>query len=162
MAEYRHHEGQMRPHELTMGQIQGREAPRPARRSRCDPTATRPRPAISTQCWRGRTTSSATSQAPDGTPFARSVPDAPGLEMARRVGDLVPRMRIALLTEIPAPFRVPLFNALADETASSSRSFFLAEATRGDRTTALHGDEIRFPYRILRGRELRRAGGGSS
>ena len=34
-------------------------------------------------------------------------------------------MKLALLTEIPAPFRIPLFNALAEEV--ELRVLFLAE-----------------------------------
>jgi glycosyltransferase involved in cell wall biosynthesis len=65
-------------------------------------------------------------------------------------------VKVALLTEIPAPFRVPLFNALAEQV--DLRVFFLA--ARDPRRThyRVHEDEMRFDYRILDGRELSRGG----
>jgi glycosyltransferase involved in cell wall biosynthesis len=65
-------------------------------------------------------------------------------------------VKVALLTEIPAPFRVPLFNALAERV--DLRVFFLA--ARDPRRThyRVHEDEMRFDYRILDGRELTRGG----
>ena len=65
-------------------------------------------------------------------------------------------MRVALLTEIPAPFRIPLFNALADEV--DLRVLFLAAQDPRRTHYALHEEEWRFDSRVLRGRELRPGG----
>jgi glycosyltransferase involved in cell wall biosynthesis len=56
--------------------------------------------------------------------------------------------RIALLTEIPAPYRIPLFNALAERT--DLRVLFLRERHPA-RPYRLHEDELRFDWRVLRG-----------
>ena len=62
-------------------------------------------------------------------------------------------MKIALLTEIPAPFRIPLFNALAAEANVDLHVLFLA---RNDprRNYPVHADEIRFASEVLPGRGL--------
>jgi glycosyltransferase involved in cell wall biosynthesis len=62
-------------------------------------------------------------------------------------------VRIALLTEIPAPYRVPLFNALAARPDVELRVLFLA---RNDprRSYRVHDDEHRFEALTLGGREL--------
>lgn len=59
-------------------------------------------------------------------------------------------MKIALLTEILAPFRVPLFNALAAEDGIDLRVLFLA---RNDprRNYVFYGSEANFDWEILRG-----------
>lgn len=59
--------------------------------------------------------------------------------------------RTALLTEIPAPYRIPLFNALAERV--DLRVLFLRERNP-ERPYALHGDELRFAYDVLPGRDL--------
>lgn len=63
--------------------------------------------------------------------------------------------RLALLTEIPAPFRIPLFNALAERL--DLRVVFL-RAGQPSRGYRLHEDELRFKRRVLPGA---RVGGGS-
>jgi glycosyltransferase involved in cell wall biosynthesis len=65
-------------------------------------------------------------------------------------------MRLALLTEIPAPFRIPLFNALAGEL--ELRVLFLAHRDPRRAHYALHEEEWRFDSRVLPGRELRPGG----
>ncbi|MDX6507603.1 MAG: hypothetical protein QOG06_2247 [Gaiellaceae bacterium] len=60
-------------------------------------------------------------------------------------------MKLALVTEIPAPFRIPLWNALADRV--ELRVLFLAERDPR-RDYDLHRDEWRFDSRILPGRDL--------
>jgi glycosyltransferase involved in cell wall biosynthesis len=65
-------------------------------------------------------------------------------------------LRLALLTEIPAPYRIPLFNALADRV--DLRVLFLAERDPRRGYYEAHRDEWRFDHRVLRGRELRRRG----
>jgi glycosyltransferase involved in cell wall biosynthesis len=56
--------------------------------------------------------------------------------------------RLALLTEIPAPYRIPLFNALDERV--DLRVLFL-RARHPDRRYELHRDEIRFEWEVLRG-----------
>jgi len=56
--------------------------------------------------------------------------------------------RVALLTEIPAPYRIPLFNALADRV--DLRVLFLRERNP-ERPYALHAEEIRFAHDVLPG-----------
>lgn len=65
-------------------------------------------------------------------------------------------MRIALLTEIPAPYRIPLFNALAEQV--EFRALFLAQADPRRPFYEPHRDEWRFDHRFLPGRGLRRGG----
>ncbi|MFN2628004.1 MAG: glycosyltransferase family 4 protein [Gaiellaceae bacterium] len=56
--------------------------------------------------------------------------------------------RISLLTEIPAPYRVPLFNALADRV---DLTVLFLRARNPERPYRLHAAEFRFEWRILRG-----------
>jgi glycosyltransferase involved in cell wall biosynthesis len=59
--------------------------------------------------------------------------------------------RVALLTEIPAPYRIPLFNALAQRV---ELTVLFLRARNPDRPYELHLDEIDFAHRILPGAEL--------
>ncbi len=59
--------------------------------------------------------------------------------------------RVALLTEIPAPYRIPLFNALAQRVELAV--LFLRERNP-DRPYELHLEEIRFAHRVLPGADL--------
>lgn len=59
--------------------------------------------------------------------------------------------RLTLLTEIPAPYRIPLFNALAERL--DLRVLFLRERHPA-RPYELHEEELRFEWRILRGVEM--------
>jgi len=63
--------------------------------------------------------------------------------------------RLALLTEIPAPFRIPLFNALADRLDLTV--LFLRERNP-ERPYRLHEDERRFRWRLLPGFDVTVAG----
>ena len=63
-------------------------------------------------------------------------------------------MRLALLTEIPAPYRIPLFNALASRV--DLRVLFLGEQDPRRSFYELHRDEWRFDHRVLPGPRLRR------
>ena len=56
--------------------------------------------------------------------------------------------RLALLTEIPAPYRIPLFNALAERL--DLRVLFLRRRQPG-RRYRLHEEEIRFDWSVLPG-----------
>lgn len=58
------------------------------------------------------------------------------------------RRRVALLTEIPAPYRIPLFNALAERV--DLRVLFLA-GSNPDRPYRLHEEEHRFASEVLPG-----------
>jgi glycosyltransferase involved in cell wall biosynthesis len=65
-------------------------------------------------------------------------------------------VRLALLTEIPAPYRIPLFNALAERV--ELRVFFLSRRDPRRGFYEPHRDEWRFDYDVLGGPELRRGG----
>jgi glycosyltransferase involved in cell wall biosynthesis len=58
---------------------------------------------------------------------------------------------VALLTEIPAPYRIPLFNALAERV--DLRVLFLRER-HPERPYDLHRDELRFDWVVVSGAEL--------
>lgn len=59
--------------------------------------------------------------------------------------------RVALLTEIPAPYRIPLFNALAERV--DLHVLFLA-GRNPERPYRLHEDELRFRWDVLPGVDL--------
>lgn len=59
--------------------------------------------------------------------------------------------RVALLTEIPAPYRIPLFNALSARV--DLRVLFLRERNP-DRPYDLHADEFHFAWSVLPGAEV--------
>ena len=63
-------------------------------------------------------------------------------------------MRLALFTEIPAPYRIPLFNALSQRV--DLRVLFLAERDPRRGFYEPHRDEWRFDGRVLRGPQLQR------
>jgi glycosyltransferase involved in cell wall biosynthesis len=63
--------------------------------------------------------------------------------------------RVALLTEIPAPYRIPLFNALAQRVDLTV--LYLRERNP-ERPYGLHADELRFRSRVLPGLDLTVAG----
>jgi glycosyltransferase involved in cell wall biosynthesis len=60
------------------------------------------------------------------------------------------RLRIALLTEIPAPYRIPLFNALAASTDVELRVLFLSERDPR-RQYPVYEEEFHFDREVLRG-----------
>jgi glycosyltransferase involved in cell wall biosynthesis len=59
--------------------------------------------------------------------------------------------RVVLLTEIPAPYRIPLFNALA--TKVDLEVVFLAERNP-ERPYELHAEELSFRWRVLPHRDI--------
>jgi glycosyltransferase involved in cell wall biosynthesis len=65
-------------------------------------------------------------------------------------------VKLALVTEIPAPFRIPLFNELAERV--DLRVFFLAEHDPRRPHYRVHRSEMRFSYGVLRGRSVQRGG----
>jgi glycosyltransferase involved in cell wall biosynthesis len=62
-------------------------------------------------------------------------------------------MRIALLTEIPAPFRIPLFNALAGLDGVALQVLFLSQ-NDPRRNYPVYESEFRFEWEVLPGRDL--------
>ena len=64
-------------------------------------------------------------------------------------------IRVALLTEIISPYRVPVFNQLASDPRIQLQVLFLAE-TEDRRRWRVPKSEIRFPFRVLPGRVIAR------
>ena len=59
------------------------------------------------------------------------------------------RRRIIILTEIIAPYRIPVFNALAARAEVDAQVIFLAETDPGLRQWQVYRDEIRFSSQVL-------------
>jgi glycosyltransferase involved in cell wall biosynthesis len=59
--------------------------------------------------------------------------------------------RVALLTEIPAPFRIPLFNALSDRL---DLTVLFLRARNPERPYRMHAEEIHFTWQVLPGRDF--------
>ncbi len=59
------------------------------------------------------------------------------------------RSRLAIITEIIAPYRIPVFNALARNPAIELHVIFLSETDPTLRQWRLYIDEIRFSYVVL-------------
>jgi len=58
--------------------------------------------------------------------------------------------RVALITEVIAPYRIPVFNALDELLRGSLHVFFISE-TEARRNWPVYRDEIRFRYDVLGG-----------
>jgi glycosyltransferase involved in cell wall biosynthesis len=58
--------------------------------------------------------------------------------------------RLVLLTEIISPYRIPVFNALAQQEGIDLHVVFLAETDPTTRNWLVYKDEIRFSYDVLR------------
>lgn len=58
--------------------------------------------------------------------------------------------RLVILTEIIAPYRIPVFNSLAQQEGIDLHVIFLAENDPSLRQWRIYKDEIRFSYQILR------------
>jgi glycosyltransferase involved in cell wall biosynthesis len=58
-------------------------------------------------------------------------------------------MRLALVTEIIAPYRIPVFNELANHPEIDLNVIFLAETDPSLRQWQVYKDEIRFDYEVL-------------
>ena len=54
-----------------------------------------------------------------------------------------------IITEIIAPYRIPVFNALAQHGAIDLHVIFLAETDSAQRQWMVYKDEIRFPFEVL-------------
>jgi len=59
------------------------------------------------------------------------------------------RRRVVVITEIIAPYRIPVFNALARHNAVDLHVIFLAENDHAQRQWLVYKDEIRFHYEVL-------------
>jgi glycosyltransferase involved in cell wall biosynthesis len=59
------------------------------------------------------------------------------------------RRRVVIVTEIIAPYRIPVFNALAQHDDIDLHLIFLAENDRTQREWLVYKDEIRFSYQVL-------------
>jgi glycosyltransferase involved in cell wall biosynthesis len=59
------------------------------------------------------------------------------------------KTRLALITEIIAPYRIPVFNALAGREDIDLHVVFLAENDASLRQWLVYKDEIRFSYQVL-------------
>jgi glycosyltransferase involved in cell wall biosynthesis len=57
--------------------------------------------------------------------------------------------RVAIITEIIAPYRIPVFNALAQQDGIHLQVIFLAENDPTQRQWPVYKDEIHFSYRVL-------------
>ncbi len=60
------------------------------------------------------------------------------------------KRRLVILTEIIAPYRIPVFNALAARAEVDLHVIFLAETDPGLRQWQVYRDEIRFSYQVLK------------
>ena len=59
------------------------------------------------------------------------------------------RRRLVILTEIIAPYRIPVFNALAQHEEIDLHVIFLAESDPKLRDWLVYKEEIRFSYQVL-------------
>lgn len=59
------------------------------------------------------------------------------------------KRRLILITEIIAPYRIPVFNALAREADLELMVIFLAENDPGLRKWLVYKNELHFPYHVL-------------
>ncbi len=59
------------------------------------------------------------------------------------------KRRLVLLTEIISPYRIPVFNALAQSEEIDLHVIFLAETDSALRQWAVYKNEIRFSYQVL-------------
>jgi len=57
--------------------------------------------------------------------------------------------KTVILTEIIAPYRIPVFNALARRAGVELHAIFLAETDKALRQWRIYTDEIRFSYEVL-------------
>jgi glycosyltransferase involved in cell wall biosynthesis len=63
------------------------------------------------------------------------------------VNRLIPKL--VIVTEIIAPYRIPVFNALAARREINLHVMFLAESDASLRQWRVYKDEIKFPYEVL-------------
>ena len=61
------------------------------------------------------------------------------------------KRRVVILTEIIAPYRIPVFNALAARSDVDPHIIFLFETDPSLRQWHVYKDEIKFSYEVLGG-----------
>lgn len=66
---------------------------------------------------------------------------------------------VGIVTELPSPYRIPLFNVLHEKLDGRLHVFFLSE--RAGREWPVHRAEMRFPHEVLPGVALQPGGAGS-
>jgi glycosyltransferase involved in cell wall biosynthesis len=59
------------------------------------------------------------------------------------------KQRLAIITEIIAPYRIPVFNALAEHAEVEPHVIFLSETDRSLRNWHVYKEEIQFSYEVL-------------
>ena len=59
------------------------------------------------------------------------------------------RRRLVILTEIISPYRIPLFNCLAQDSEVDLHVIFLSENDPGLRQWKVYKEEIRFSHEVL-------------
>jgi glycosyltransferase involved in cell wall biosynthesis len=67
-------------------------------------------------------------------------------------------VKVALLTEIISPYRIPVFNALARQKGIELQVIFLSETDPTQRRWLVYKDEIEFSYEVLPAWRRRRGG----
>lgn len=70
------------------------------------------------------------------------------------------RIRVALLTEIISPYRIPVFNQMVRDAPGQFRFFFLGK-TEKRRQWKIYREKISFPYKVLPGILFQRGVSGS-
>lgn len=65
------------------------------------------------------------------------------------------KRRLVILTEIIAPYRIPVFNALAEREDVEPHVIFLSETDPRLRQWQVYREEIRFPYQVLKSNRRR-------
>jgi glycosyltransferase involved in cell wall biosynthesis len=68
------------------------------------------------------------------------------------------KRRLVIITEIIAPYRIPVFNALARREEIDLHVIFLSETDPGLRKWRVYREEIRFSHEVLSSQRLRFAG----
>lgn len=68
------------------------------------------------------------------------------------------KLRVVILTEIIAPYRIPVFNALADRGDLDLRVIFLSDTDPSRRPWHTYAGEARFSHRVLRSWRTRLGG----
>lgn len=65
------------------------------------------------------------------------------------------KCRLVILTEIISPYRIPLFNCLAQEPGIDLHVLFLSESDPGLRQWKVYKEDIKFSYEVLPSRRMR-------
>ncbi len=81
------------------------------------------------------------------TPAIRDVTEARSTEHLPGVGRVI--SKLVIVTEIIAPYRIPVFNALAERPEIDLHVIFLSENDPELRQWLVYKDEIRFSYQVL-------------